>query len=130
VIEHLWGNQLRQLFEDCVDSLPDNGLLVIRTPNWANRNVSGGGFWDDYTHTRPYSLRQLVKMLQSMGMSITSSGYEPFGWEDTFVIARKNPTELSPADSDTPIFPAHLRKLKPSLLNKIRIKVRNWLNAD
>jgi predicted SAM-dependent methyltransferase len=100
LIEYLWGEEMKTLLEDCRDSLLPAGLLVIRTPNWSNKNVSGGRVWDDYTHTRPYSLRQLKKLLTDMGMIVTASGYEPFGWEDSYLVARKKPFSLSTSLAD------------------------------
>ena len=131
VIEHLWGDEMKTLLDDCVASLAPNGLLVIRTPNWTNKHVSGGGFWDDYTHKRPYSLRQLEQMLVDMGMMITASGHEPFGWEDTFIIARKEPIIHSEVQSDQPIWLASpFQHEESSLKSKIRRKLKSLLIGD
>lgn len=132
LIEHLWGEEMKTVLEDCRDCLLPNGLLVIRTPNWSNKNVSGGGFWDDYTHVRPYSLRQLERMLTDMGMVVTASGYEPFGWEDTYLVARKKPVKLSIIHSDQPVWPSSRVTLNkpPSLGIKIKRRLRRWLLED
>jgi SAM-dependent methyltransferase len=131
VIEHLWGDEMKTLLEDCVASLAANGLLVIRTPNWSNKYVSGGGFWDDYTHKRPYSLRQLEKMLVDMGMRITASGNEPFGWEDTFIIARKEPVVLVNPQLDRPIWhSSRIQHEDSSLKTKIRRKLKRLLIGE
>ena len=131
VIEHLWGDEMKTLLGDCVTSLGPNGLLVIRTPNWSNKHVYGGGFWDDYTHKRPYSLRQLERMLVDMGMKITASGHEPFGWEDTFIIARKEPIVLSDPQQDHPIWPpSRLQHEDFSLKSKIRRKLKSLLTGE
>jgi SAM-dependent methyltransferase len=131
VIEHLWGDEMKSLLEDCVSSLVPNGLLVIRTPNWSNKHVAGGGFWDDYTHKRPYSLRQLEKMLVDMGMKITASGHEPFGWEDTFIVARKEPVTLAELQLDQPIWPpSRLQNEDSSLKVKIQRKLKLLLVGE
>jgi SAM-dependent methyltransferase len=131
VIEHLWGDDMRSLLEDCVECLAPNGLLVIRTPNWANKNVSGGGFWDDYTHKRPYSRRQLDRMLADLGMEIRSSGYEPFGWEDTYIVARKKPVAPGGGVSDQPVWSSsRIEKKDHSLKARIRRRLRLWLASD
>lgn len=93
--------------------------------------MAGGGFWDDYTHKRPYSLRQLEKMLVDMGMKITASGHEPFGWEDTFVIARKEPVTLAELQLDRPIWPpSRLQNEDSSLKTKIRRKLKLLLIGE
>jgi O-antigen chain-terminating methyltransferase len=132
LLEHLWGEEMIALLEGCRDCLLPGGLLVIRTPNWTNKNVSGGGFWDDYTHTRPYSLRQLEKILTDMGMIVTASGYEPFGWEDTYLVARKKPFSLSASLSDRPVWPSSrvVSANKPSLGIRIKRRLRRWLLED
>ena len=131
VIEHLWGDEMKSLLEDCVSSLVANGLLVIRTPNWSNKYVAGGEFWDDYTHKRPYGLRQLEKMLVDMGMKITASGHEPFGWEDTFIVARKEPVILSEFPFDQLIWPrSRVHTENSSLKTKVRRKLRLLLFGE
>jgi SAM-dependent methyltransferase len=131
LIEHLMGEEMKTLLEDCRDCLLPGGLLVIRTPNWSNKNVSGGGFWDDYTHIRPYSLHQLEKMLTDMGMIVTASGYEPFGWEDSYLVARKKPVSLSTKQHDQPVWSSRRVALnKPSLGIRVKRRLRRWLLED
>jgi SAM-dependent methyltransferase len=129
VIEHLWGDEMKTLLDECASALPFGALMVIRTPNWSNKHVSSGGFWDDYTHKRPYTLRQLEKMLVDMGLQITASGYEPFGWEDLYIVARKPPLNVD-LSSDTPLFiRTDLKTHNLSLKERFRQKLRNWLLA-
>jgi len=129
VIEHLWGDEMKMLLENCASALPCGGLMVIRTPNWSNKHVSSGGFWDDYTHKRPYTLRQLEKMLIDMGLVITAAGFEPFGWEDLYIVARKPPhdKELS---IDKPLFTrTEIQPSSHSIKERLRQKLKRWLLA-
>jgi len=129
VIEHLWGDEMKKLLEDCTSALPCGSLMVIRTPNWSNKHVLNGGFWDDYTHKRPYTLRQLQKMLVDMGLEITASGYEPFGWEDLYVVARKPPHNID-FSRDTPNFSrTTMKDPHLGLKDRFRQKIKNWLLA-
>lgn len=89
VVEHMWGDEVVAFIEACYSKLRPDGLLVIRTPNWANSNVRHGGFWDDHTHKRPYPIAVLNRLLADTGFSPVISGYEPFGWEDSYVIVQK-----------------------------------------
>jgi len=44
VIEHLWGDDAVALLEASHVALREGGLLIVRTPNWANATVRHGGF--------------------------------------------------------------------------------------
>lgn len=89
VVEHMWGDEVVALIESCFAKLRPGGLIVIRTPNWENINVRHRGFWDDHTHKRPYPVGLLNRLLSDTGFTPVLSGNEPFGWEDSYVIAQK-----------------------------------------
>ena len=89
IIEHLWGDDAVALLENAKTALIPGGVLIVRTPNWMNAEVRHYGFWLDHTHKRPYPKELLEKMLGDMGFEIMQAGFEPGGWQDTFVIARK-----------------------------------------
>lgn len=89
VVEHLWGRELEVLLESSERALRPGGLIVIRTPNWENRFVRERLFWMDHTHKRPYPRELLVRMLNDLGMDEVQSGSEPYGMNDTFVVAKK-----------------------------------------
>ena len=75
--------------------LRPGGILVLRTPNWENRWVRERLFWGDHTHTRPYPRELLVRMTSDLGLEEWQSGAEPFGVNDTFVVAAKPPHDKS-----------------------------------
>lgn len=89
VIEHLWGDDALELIRNSLGALRPGGLLVIRTPNWSYHEVRNGGFWHDHTHKRPYPLALLEKLSADLGAETALGGHEPFGWRDTFFVARK-----------------------------------------
>ena len=89
VIEHLWGDDAVGLLEASYAALREGGLLIVRTPNWGNATVRHGGFWLDHTHKRPYPLELLTKIAGDLGMTTVRAGYEPAGWEDTYLLLRK-----------------------------------------
>lgn len=130
VIEHLWGDEMLNLLKASVDSLNPGGALVVRTPNWGNPKVSGGGFWDDYTHKRPYSLRQLTQLFIDLGLVVSASGYEPFGWGDTYLIGRKQKDTATPSP-DQPVWsPRFLQKPYVRRRERLRLWLKKWLLAE
>ena len=89
IIEHLWGDDVVALLESAHEALRPLGIVIVRTPNWANATVRHGGFWLDHTHKRPYPRELVAKMLEDIGFDVVQSGYEQSGWEDTYVVGRK-----------------------------------------
>jgi SAM-dependent methyltransferase len=131
VIEHLWGDEMLNLLKVCAQSLSPGGVLVIRTPNWSNPNVCGGGFWDDYTHKRPYSLKQLTQIFTDLGLIVTAKGFEPFGWGDTYIIGRKSAGVSPEIIHDDPVWsPRFLQKPYIRRRDRIRLRLKRWLLAD
>ena len=88
IIEHLWGDEAIALLEGAKSALQPGGMLIVRTPNWGNAIVRHGGFWLDHTHKRPYPRELLEKLLTDLGFEMMQTGYEPTGWEDTYVVCR------------------------------------------
>ena len=93
VVEHLWGEDVVELLEQCTISLRAEGRIVIRTPNWENKEVRHRMFWSDYTHRRPYNVEVLTKLLRDLGYTLEAAGAEPYGHNDLFVIATKGSTQ-------------------------------------
>ena len=91
VIEHLWGDDAVRLLEVCAAKLAPDGILVIRTPNWGNRHVRRHVFWLDHTHKRPYPRELLSKLLTDIGLHVFSTGAEPYGLNDLYVVAGATP---------------------------------------
>lgn len=89
VIEHMPGEDAIRLLANCADLLLPGGKIVLRTPNWANKTVREGGFWLDHTHVRPYPPDLLERVFTDLGLKVVEKGFEPFGWEDTVVVAVK-----------------------------------------
>jgi glycosyltransferase involved in cell wall biosynthesis len=89
IVEHLWGDEVIELFEGVKTALRPDGLVIVRTPNWGNAAVRHGGFWLDHTHKRPYPRELLEKILTDLGFETIQAGFEPGGWEDTYVVSRK-----------------------------------------
>jgi O-antigen chain-terminating methyltransferase len=89
VVEHMDGPTMVNLLEECAQLLRPGGQILIRTPNWNNETVRGGGFWLDHTHVRPYPLELLDRILSDMGLVVTNKGYEEGGWQDTVIVARR-----------------------------------------
>jgi glycosyltransferase involved in cell wall biosynthesis/SAM-dependent methyltransferase len=89
IIEHLWGDEAVELLEGAKTALQPGGMVIVRTPNWGNATVRHGGFWLDHTHKRPYPRELIEKLLTDLGFDTVQAGFEPGGWEDTFVVSRK-----------------------------------------
>lgn len=89
IIEHMTGDAAVALLEQCTQALAPGGLLLVRTPNWANEQVRMGGFWLDHTHVRPYPLPLLERIFLDLGLEIAQQGHEPYGWEDAYIVGRK-----------------------------------------
>lgn len=89
IIEHIDGDRAIALIENARQVLRPGGLLVIRTPNWRNASVRHEGFWLDITHVRPYPLPLLKQVLEDAGFEIAQAGFEEFGWNDTYLVARQ-----------------------------------------
>lgn len=89
VIEHMDGPSAVALLERCAARLRPGGLLLVRTPNWANATVRSGGFWLDHTHVRPYPLELLERIFEDLGLEVAARGAESFGWNDLFIAGVK-----------------------------------------
>jgi SAM-dependent methyltransferase len=128
VIEHLWGDEMLNLLKASADSLRLGGVLVVRTPNWSNPHVCGGGFWDDYTHKRPYSLRQLIRIFMDLGLTVTAKGFEPFGWGDTYIVGRKANVSENESKRDEPVWaPRMFEKPYVRRRDRPRLWIKRWL---
>jgi SAM-dependent methyltransferase len=126
VVEHLWGDELETLLTSSFNSLVVGGLIVIRTPNWDNRFVRERLFWMDHTHKRPYPKELLVRMLEDLGMQHITSGSEPFGMNDTFVVAGKHPIDKAAVSDLT--FP-NLKETKMTIAERVKSRIRSRLQA-
>lgn len=110
VVEHLWGDEVVRLLESCWNLLEDEGIIVIRTPNWQIPEVRNRVFWLDHTHKRPYPNELLIKLLSDIGFSVMDAGEEPYGLKDLYVVARRTASsQASPlkVKFDQDASPAH-----------------------
>jgi SAM-dependent methyltransferase len=98
VLEHLSGPDALRFLEDAAAVLEEDGVILIRTPNWENDTVRHGGFWMDMTHVRPYPLALLEKVLTDLGLEVFLKGIEKFGWEDITIAAKKPKLKINPSD--------------------------------
>ena len=89
VIEHLWGEDVIYLVEQCAAKLREGGRMVIRTPNWEVAEVRHKVFWLDHTHRRPYGLALIEKIARDSDFQIVASGHEPYGLQDLYLVADK-----------------------------------------
>jgi glycosyltransferase involved in cell wall biosynthesis len=124
IIEHLWGDDAIALLEGAKTALKPGGMVIVRTPNWGNATVRHGGFWLDHTHKRPYPRELLEKLLTDLGFEMIQSGYEPGGWEDTYVVFRKRTAVakdvLAPGIRSNAIMPPRPRvEAAPGVRHKI-----------
>ena len=135
VVEHLWGEDVVELLEQCTSTLRVGGRLVIRTPNWENREVRHRMFWSDYTHRRPYNVEVLTRLLRDLGHVIDIAGAEPYGHNDLFVIATKGgaptPSGVNPDFSRDPFprTPWRRKALKHWLPSRLKAALRSWRDA-
>ena len=60
VIEHLRDPSI--FLSECLRVLKPGGFLILEAPNW---HFSQRGFFDDFTHVRPYSPHSLCGLLRS-----------------------------------------------------------------
>ena len=63
VIEHLYPDDAHRLLSEMSRVLKKNGILVIRTPMLHN------GFYDDFTHVKPYHPKALLHYLTTFEKS-------------------------------------------------------------
>ena len=89
VVEHLWGDEVVELLQLAHTALTDDGLLVLRTPNWENPQIRRRVFWLDHTHRRPYGRELLEKLLQDVGFPAVAGGVEPYGLNDVYAVGAK-----------------------------------------
>ncbi|MFA6296295.1 MAG: methyltransferase domain-containing protein [Patescibacteria group bacterium] len=73
IIEHFSVNDAKHLLHSCYNSLSDEGVLGIITPNSASFQVMSEIFWLDPTHVRPYPLLLLSDLLKEQGFKIVDS---------------------------------------------------------
>jgi SAM-dependent methyltransferase len=129
VVEHLDGDALLDLIRTSISSLVPGGLLVIRTPNWSNRFVREHLFWMDHTHKRPYPRQLLVKILSDLGVTILEVGDEPFGVNDSYVIAQVTcNSSLTYQPIQFPPLPK--RNLTTKLGNRLKVYIRRFLDIE
>ena len=122
VVEHLWGEELIELLEQCAANLNPGGRIVIRTPNWEVEEVRLRIFWSDHTHRRPYNVAGLTKILRDMGFHIEAAGPEPYGQHDLFVVATNGPrSDQAKLDFSRDPFPPRPR------LEKLRRHIPAWM---
>lgn len=126
VVEHLWGDELETLLTNSFNALVVGGMIVIRTPNWENRFVRERLFWMDHTHKRPYPRELLIRMLEDLGMKHTTSGSEPFGMNDIFVVAGKPPIKKASVSELT--FPTS-KETQISIAVRVKSRIRSRLQA-
>ncbi|PSR23022.1 MAG: hypothetical protein C7B45_04390 [Sulfobacillus acidophilus] len=84
ILEHLTPDRVIRLLELTTKHLRVGGAMIIRTPNWANEIVRSGGFWQDFSHIRPYPLEVLRPIMQRLDVQEWVAGFEPYGWQDVF----------------------------------------------
>ena len=89
VIDRLWGDDAVELLAGAHTALKPGGVIIVRTPNWANAGVRHGGFFLDIAHKRPYPRELLEKLLTDLGFDTLQAGHEPTAWEDTYVVSIK-----------------------------------------
>jgi len=61
----------RKLLTECFNALKDEGLIFIRTTNW---NIDFKGFYNDYTHVKPFTPTTLSNLLTDTGFKILLLG--------------------------------------------------------
>ncbi len=123
IIEHLSPNDLMDLLAVCVKSLTDGGVIIVRTPNWHNPHVNGGGFWDDFSHVRPYPVAAFEPILNSLGMQPWLVGAEPYGWEDVFYMGIKQSQPVKTALLVGAVRVVHsLAKINTQLIRKLAVQ--------
>ncbi|EMI56489.1 methyltransferase type 11 [Rhodopirellula sallentina SM41] len=125
VVEHLWGDELEKMLSNSLAVLRPSGILIIRTPNWDNPFVRERLFWMDHTHKRPYPRELLVRMLKDMGMLEVTSGCEPTGMNDTFVVAANPPF----ATNDVPPLKFLRRDDGVSVIRRTKGRMRDRLQG-
>lgn len=74
VIEHIAPQDALAFLDLCRKALKPQGILIIITPNPKNLCVITEGFWLDLTHTRPYPLQLLERLLTEKGFKVIASG--------------------------------------------------------
>ena len=87
VVEHLWGEEVVELLEQCAAVLRTGGRIIIRTPNFENAEVRRRRFWSDYSHRRPYNIEVLAKLLTDLGFATEAAGAAPYGHNDLYIVA-------------------------------------------
>jgi O-antigen chain-terminating methyltransferase len=71
VIEHMAYDDALAFLQLCHDSLRNDGVLVLVTPNTQDLAVISEIFWLDPTHVRPYPAPLLKSMVESVGFHVS-----------------------------------------------------------
>jgi SAM-dependent methyltransferase len=74
LIEHLDSSRAEWLVEQCFETLPPGGILIVVTPNPENLTAFTRTFWLDPTHIRPYPLELLIGLFEGAGFEIQAAG--------------------------------------------------------
>jgi len=74
VIEHIAPQDVLAFLDLCRKALKPQGIFIIITPNPKNLCVITDVFWLDLTHTRPYPLQLLERLLTEIGFKVIASG--------------------------------------------------------
>ncbi len=96
ILERLSGDDVARFLHLAFDSLYAGGLLVVRTPDWENSEISSGGFWLDLRNLRPYPLPLLEGLLREFGFEVVRRGRETGDGRDAFVVGRKHGAKPHP----------------------------------
>jgi O-antigen chain-terminating methyltransferase len=79
VIEHMDYDNAIAFLGLCREALRHGGKLLVLTPNPEDLTVISEIFWLDPTHVRPYPLKLLLRMLDTVGFQVVLAKQYP-GW--------------------------------------------------
>ena len=70
VIEHVFNSD--NFFEESFRVLKKGGMAIMMTPDWDSQHRH---FWDDYTHTKPWTRKSLQNVMRIKGFSQVQCDY-------------------------------------------------------
>jgi len=87
-IDHISSKEVIKFLQLCYKALKPNGNIVIVFPNFSHHGVHESLFWADISHTRPYTIKTIKRIMEEIGFRIISEGTEANGL-DNFISAYK-----------------------------------------
>jgi glycosyltransferase involved in cell wall biosynthesis len=102
VVETVDGPTGAAVLRDAAALLAPSGILVVRALNPGNPAAQAAA--RSAPAGTPWPLEELHQQLRELGLRIVGAGYEPDGWQHTYVVGRAAGAAPSPGDATAVAF--------------------------